>query len=226
MEFVSRGLPMDDVWALDGGAAAKSWQKQHAKRKATDKIKKQRRDARDARANRRDARLRRRKIRKKIERDDRRAFLKRRKAEGYKNPRLPYKDITGRKFGRLTVLRPGGRNPSGSKRWWVRCDCGSPEKEIAGTNLKQGILRSCGCLRGEGSRRYSRRVRLARTKLIRRQIRAALARWKRWFWAAPGDQKLINELINVAVWVENAMKKQPRAIFDSRGKEIKPARRR
>jgi hypothetical protein len=56
-------------------------------------------------------------------------------------------DITGQKFGRLTVLSLDEENStSHSKRWLVICDCGN-YKSVAGGNLKNGAVRSCGCLR-------------------------------------------------------------------------------
>ncbi len=135
---------MDDLFALSGGAAARKWQKRHAALKAKEPLRRKRRAEREAVERRREARIRRRKLRAKIEAGERRAFLRRRKAEGYRKPTLPYKDLVGKKFGLLLVIRPGGHNPSGSKRWWVKCNCGSPMKEVPGTNLQQGLLRSCG----------------------------------------------------------------------------------
>lgn len=147
---------------------------------------------------------RRKKLCLKIEQADRRAVLKRRKADGYRNPRLPYKDLTGRRFGRLLVIRPGGHNPSGSKRWWVQCDCGSPIKEIAGTNLQQGILRSCGCLMGNAGRERLRKS-ADKAKSARRQIRGALSRWQKAFSASAGDAKLLRRLRSAVQWAEARM---------------------
>ena len=149
--------------------------------------------------------LRRQKLRLKMERDERRAFLRRRKTEGYRNPRLPYKDLTGRRFGRLVVMKPGGRNPSGSKRWWVRCDCGSPMKEIAGTNLQQGILRSCGCLWGKQAGGDRKRKRATKAKVARRKIRGALAKWQAGFCGSAGDAKLIWRLRTAVQWAEGRL---------------------
>lgn len=62
-------------------------------------------------------------------------------------PELPtnhrFKNLTGEKFGRLTVLRfDGVRN----KRtfWLCRCECGTV-KSIIGANLPNGTTASCGC---------------------------------------------------------------------------------
>jgi hypothetical protein len=57
------------------------------------------------------------------------------------------KDITGQRFGRLTVLEEAGRTKSGNARWLCRCDCGK-EATVIGANLRGGTSQSCGCLRG------------------------------------------------------------------------------
>lgn len=58
-------------------------------------------------------------------------------------------DLTGQRFGRLTVLSraedyvsPKGRHAT---RWLCKCDCGKI-KTIHGTSLKQGLSTSCGCI--------------------------------------------------------------------------------
>lgn len=57
-------------------------------------------------------------------------------------------DLTGRKFGRLTVLEEAGRNKWGSVLWKCFCDCGN--KIIASTsNLNGGNTKSCGCYKSE-----------------------------------------------------------------------------
>lgn len=61
------------------------------------------------------------------------------------------KDLTGQKFGRLTVLGPAEDyiSPKGKhvRRFWVICDCGKSEKFMARyPNLIGGTTKSCGCL--------------------------------------------------------------------------------
>ena len=62
-----------------------------------------------------------------------------------------YEDLTGRKFGRLTVLRraPSRRYGKKNKRaqvfWLCQCECGN-EIEVRANGLKTGNTRSCGCL--------------------------------------------------------------------------------
>lgn len=62
-------------------------------------------------------------------------------------------DLTGRRFGRLLVLRREGSYYSDEgvhscPTWRCRCDCGR-EVVVHGTNLRRGASRSCGCLQRE-----------------------------------------------------------------------------
>ena len=71
---------------------------------------------------------------------------------GYK-PRL---DLTGHRYGRWTVLRPGPDYGPSLTAWWCRCDCGT-EKCIRTVQLRRTLggskhakgSRSCGCLAKE-----------------------------------------------------------------------------
>lgn len=60
------------------------------------------------------------------------------------------KDISGKKFGRLTVLKYVGskyldkRKKMKGAMWLCSCDCGNT-KEIAGKNLRSGMVKTCGC---------------------------------------------------------------------------------
>ena len=60
------------------------------------------------------------------------------------------KDLTGRKFGRLTVLKRAENR--GKHTYWVcQCQCGNI-CETRTRNLIQGTVESCGCLRNEKAR--------------------------------------------------------------------------
>lgn len=56
---------------------------------------------------------------------------------------MPLKDLTGKRFGRLTVI---GRVPK--FEWRCVCDCGT-ERVIHRSRLLSGSSKSCGCLRRE-----------------------------------------------------------------------------
>lgn len=56
-------------------------------------------------------------------------------------------NLTGQKFGRLTVLEDTGkRSAGGNVIWKCQCECGNI-KEANGSDLKRGRVKSCGCLR-------------------------------------------------------------------------------
>lgn len=59
-------------------------------------------------------------------------------------------DLTGQKFGKLTVLCEAGRYvaPNSKKRvkWKCLCECGNTKIAI-GHDLKNGRVKSCGCLK-------------------------------------------------------------------------------
>lgn len=56
-------------------------------------------------------------------------------------------DLTGQRFGRLTVLGKATSKKTAHNTYWLcRCDCGNI-KEINGGNLKTGQATSCGCYR-------------------------------------------------------------------------------
>lgn len=65
----------------------------------------------------------------------------------YKQPH--FIDLTGQKFGRLTVKRPVESNTRGLKRWECLCDCGTTII-VTGNDLRTGHTSSCGCLRSKG----------------------------------------------------------------------------
>lgn len=59
-----------------------------------------------------------------------------------------YPDLTGQRFGRLTVIKKSGRNVyannSTNTVWKCRCDCGNVSFATT-NNLKRGNVKSCGC---------------------------------------------------------------------------------
>ena len=60
--------------------------------------------------------------------------------------RKSFKNLKGRRFGRLDVLRDSGRRISGGRIVWLCfCLCGN-FTEVAGSHLLSGHTRSCGCL--------------------------------------------------------------------------------
>ena len=59
-------------------------------------------------------------------------------------------DLTGRKFGRLTVVAYDRTSDHGDTYWWCKCDCGNPKLiSVIRHSLIRGTTKSCGCLAHE-----------------------------------------------------------------------------
>lgn len=59
-----------------------------------------------------------------------------------KNPRL--KDMTGKRFGKWTVLSKSGNTKGGAALWLCVCDCGN-SREVRGGDLRSWKTTNCGC---------------------------------------------------------------------------------
>ena len=57
-------------------------------------------------------------------------------------------DLTGQKFGKLTVLYRDISGKYNGTRWICKCDCGRG-CTVLGTALRDGRTKSCGCYRSE-----------------------------------------------------------------------------
>jgi len=54
-------------------------------------------------------------------------------------------DLTGQKFGKLTVVSRAENDKHRNAMWVCKCDCGNEHTTI-GCSLRQGNTKSCGCL--------------------------------------------------------------------------------
>lgn len=54
-------------------------------------------------------------------------------------------DLTGKKFGKLTVIEAAGKTDAGAILYKCKCDCGG-EKVVRNDHLKSGAIQSCGCI--------------------------------------------------------------------------------
>lgn len=60
-------------------------------------------------------------------------------------------DLTGQRFGRLTVIAQAEPRKDKRRRWVCRCDCGG-QTTTDTTKLTRGLTHSCGCLTRESAR--------------------------------------------------------------------------
>lgn len=65
--------------------------------------------------------------------------------------RTSFKDLTGQRFGRWSVIGEQPKTRPGQSKWHCRCDCGKEKPAVCYTSLTTGRSRSCGCLKTERS---------------------------------------------------------------------------
>lgn len=79
-------------------------------------------------------------------------------------------DLTGRRFGRLTVSHraPDGIQPSGQRsvRWLCECDCGNTAI-VRAAHLRDGHTKSCGCWNKDEATRNATTHGMDNTRLYR-----------------------------------------------------------
>lgn len=73
------------------------------------------------------------------------------------------KDISKKKFGRLTAMEPTNQRKNGNVVWKCQCKCGNIVY-VSRANLEQGFTSSCGCLQSEN---ISQKNKLRQTKDIK-----------------------------------------------------------
>jgi hypothetical protein len=61
----------------------------------------------------------------------------------------PRKNLKGKTFGSLTVLRLAKPDNSGNTQWLCQCDCGN-ETTVRYQHLSTGRTKSCGCSKKSG----------------------------------------------------------------------------
>ena len=57
---------------------------------------------------------------------------------------MKYKDLSGQRIGKLTVIEPTQQRVRNAVVWRCRCDCGN-EIFVESRRLKPGVIYSCGC---------------------------------------------------------------------------------
>lgn len=60
-------------------------------------------------------------------------------------PNYNFIDLTGKRIGKLVVIKLINDGNKKERTWLCKCDCGN-YKEVAGRNLRSQHTKSCGCL--------------------------------------------------------------------------------
>jgi hypothetical protein len=77
---------------------------------------------------------------------------------------MKFIDLTGKRFGRLTVIAKT-ENIGRKVAWLCRCDCGI-NKVILSTNLIDGKTTSCGCFRNDRTSETNTKHGLSKSRLF------------------------------------------------------------
>lgn len=72
------------------------------------------------------------------------------------NPMPADKDLTGQRFGNLTVLFRVDNTKQGDSRWLCQCRCGH-QVVVKGVSLRSSHSKSCGCMQREVASKALRR---------------------------------------------------------------------
>lgn len=92
-------------------------------------------------------------------------------------------DLTGQRFGRLTVVSLHG-SAGGKRKWLCECDCGNTTTATT-SNLKFGKTTSCGCYHREVSARNLRCIASGRTGELNNSYKHGDTGTKLyWVWSA------------------------------------------
>lgn len=88
-------------------------------------------------------------------------------------------DLTGQKFGKLTVIELAGTDKYGTALWKCKCNCGNM-KIVRSVNLKNGYTVSCGCIRANDltGKRFGRLVVLVRCPVEYTKSGNRVFKWK------------------------------------------------
>jgi len=74
---------------------------------------------------------------------------------GSKSSKKRMQNLTGKRFGRLTVIRWNDQGEHSTQGWECKCDCGNTIF-TTGYKLKSGMVKSCGCLHREHLVKYGK----------------------------------------------------------------------
>ena len=119
------------------------------------------------------------------------------------------KDITGMKFGRLTVLRLSHKDKRQECYWLCKCECGN-EKTVSGNKLRSGNTKSCGCMQKEFlDGRLRRKHGLTNSKLYAtwENMKHRCGDPKNWMYPNYGGRgiKVCEEWLDSSIFIEWAL---------------------
>lgn len=79
---------------------------------------------------------------------------------------MAFYDLTGKRYGSLTVIKLAYKTKDNRNCWLCKCDCGN-ETIVRSDNLINGHTESCGCLRERTSRKLLTTHGLSETRIYK-----------------------------------------------------------
>ena len=93
--------------------------------------------------------------------------------------KINFIDLTGQKFGKLTVIKEAGKNTHGDILWYCKCECGG-DTIVNGDNLRRGQTKSCGCIQSVGEYEIEKLLRKYNLNYIHQYSFTDLLSQKKW----------------------------------------------
>lgn len=87
--------------------------------------------------------------------------------------------MNGKKFGRLTVVKPLKERKNGAIQYLCKCECGN-ESKVRGDQLKDGTTKSCGCLYDEMTHELTGKKFGRLTAIRKTDIQRGIAKYIYW----------------------------------------------
>lgn len=75
-------------------------------------------------------------------------------------------NLTGKRFGKLTIIKYYGSNKNGRALWLCKCDCGN-DKIVLGNSLTTKLTQSCGCYNKEIIKKVNSKHNMSYNKLYK-----------------------------------------------------------
>lgn len=102
-------------------------------------------------------------------------------------------DLTGQRFGRLTVVKRVANTKQNTAQWLCLCDCGS-KSIVPSSSLVRGLTKSCGCLKKETNRQKFEQMKQRQKEFAQKRIRPLYTIWRQMKYRCqnPGAQNYHN----------------------------------
>lgn len=118
-------------------------------------------------------------------------------------------DLSGLKFGKLTVIDSCGVDKDKKLIWNCLCDCGN-SKKISGNSLRRGFTKTCGCKYKDGNNKTHNLTKTVEYRVWADiKTRCLNKNCKNWKYYGERGIKISDDWLNSFVTFLNDMGKRP-----------------